>query len=143
MSFLDSATEVVPAALHYLGKPAYSKNIAEKKATPVYPDAIELLGNTTTDAISLEYAQPKQTPDLLERAGGKSVVLGVLDLDTEAAVESVDQIVDMAEAAVAVVGPDKLELGSDCGMWFLPRDVCFAKISAMEQAAQVLRQRHS
>ena len=26
VSFLDSATEVVPAALHYLGKPPYSKN---------------------------------------------------------------------------------------------------------------------
>jgi putrescine transport system substrate-binding protein len=29
VSFLDSATEVVPAALHYLGKPAYSKNQAD------------------------------------------------------------------------------------------------------------------
>ena len=26
ISFLDSATEIIPAALHYLGKPAYSKN---------------------------------------------------------------------------------------------------------------------
>jgi len=26
VSFLDSATEIIPAALHYLGKPAYSKN---------------------------------------------------------------------------------------------------------------------
>ena len=29
VSFLDSATEVVPAALHYLGKPAYSRNQAD------------------------------------------------------------------------------------------------------------------
>jgi putrescine transport system substrate-binding protein len=29
VSFLDSATEIVPAALHYLGKPAYSKNQAD------------------------------------------------------------------------------------------------------------------
>ncbi len=29
VSFLDSATEVVPAALHYLGKPAYSRNTAD------------------------------------------------------------------------------------------------------------------
>lgn len=32
VSFLDSATEVVPAALHYLGKPAYSKNQADYAA---------------------------------------------------------------------------------------------------------------
>jgi putrescine transport system substrate-binding protein len=29
VSFLDSATEVIPAALHYLGKPPYSKNQAD------------------------------------------------------------------------------------------------------------------
>jgi len=29
VSFLDSATEVIPAALHYLGKPPYSKNPAD------------------------------------------------------------------------------------------------------------------
>ena len=29
VSFLDSSTEVIPAALHYLGKPAYSKNQAD------------------------------------------------------------------------------------------------------------------
>ena len=121
----------------------YSKNIAEKRATPVYPAAIKLLSQTTADAISLEYAQPQQTPDLLENAGDKTVILGVLNLDTEAPVETVQQIVDMASAAVEVVGPDRLELGSDCGMWFLPRDVCFDKISAMSQAAEQLRRTYA
>jgi putrescine transport system substrate-binding protein len=37
VSFLDSATEVVPAALHYLGKPSFSKNAAD------YPAALALL----------------------------------------------------------------------------------------------------
>ncbi|RCW64391.1 polyamine ABC transporter substrate-binding protein [Pseudorhodoferax soli] len=32
VSFLDSATEIVPAALHYLGKPAYSRNQADYSA---------------------------------------------------------------------------------------------------------------
>lgn len=34
VSFLDSATEVVPAALHYLGKPAYSRSIADYAGVP-------------------------------------------------------------------------------------------------------------
>ncbi len=34
VSFLDSATEVVPAALHYLGKPPYSRNIADYAGVP-------------------------------------------------------------------------------------------------------------
>lgn len=40
VSFLDSATEVVPAALHYLGKPAFSKNIAHYQAVPPLLKAI-------------------------------------------------------------------------------------------------------
>jgi putrescine transport system substrate-binding protein len=32
VSFLDSGTEVIPAALHYLGKPAYSKNRSDYAA---------------------------------------------------------------------------------------------------------------
>lgn len=40
VSFLDSATEVVPAALHYLGRPAYSKNIADYQAVPPLLKAI-------------------------------------------------------------------------------------------------------
>ncbi len=37
VAFLDSASEVVPAALHYLGKPSFSKNPAD------YPAAANLL----------------------------------------------------------------------------------------------------
>jgi putrescine transport system substrate-binding protein len=40
VSFLDSPTEVVPAALHYLGRPAYSKNIADYQAVPPLLKAI-------------------------------------------------------------------------------------------------------
>lgn len=32
VSFLDSATEILPAALHYIGKPAYSKNRSDYAA---------------------------------------------------------------------------------------------------------------
>ena len=34
VSVLDSATEVIPAALHYLGKPAYSKSVADFAGVP-------------------------------------------------------------------------------------------------------------
>ena len=40
VSFLDSATEIIPAALHYLGKPAYSKNPADYQAVPALLKAV-------------------------------------------------------------------------------------------------------
>jgi putrescine transport system substrate-binding protein len=40
VSMLDSATEVVPAALHYLGKPPYTKSIGDFAAVPALLKAI-------------------------------------------------------------------------------------------------------
>ncbi len=120
----------------------YSRNIAEKRSTPVYASAVELLASTDVDDLSLEYEQPGHTPDLLERTGDKGVALGVLDLDTEAPVETVEHIAGRAEDAISVIGPERLRLAPDCGMWFLPRDHATAKITAMEAAARDLRARH-
>ena len=121
----------------------YSKNIAEKRSTPVYAQAVATLAASAVDDISLEYEQPGHVPELLEHAGDKGVALGVLDLDTEAAVETVDHIVERASAAIEVIGPARLRLAPDCGMWFLPRDHARAKITAMEQAAVLLRGRYA
>ena len=117
----------------------YSKNIAEKRATPVFEKAVELLASTNAEQISLEYEQPGHQPELLEHAGDKTVILGVLDLDTEAPVETAGHIAQRARDAMEVIGPDRLGLAPDCGMWFLPRATATAKISAMEQAAATLR----
>ena len=146
----DFATEAIDRAL--LGVTArtavhmcygYSKNIAEKRATPVYEQALELLAASTVDEVSLEYEQPAHQPDLLEHAGTKAIILGVLDLDTEGPVETVEHIVGRANDAIGVIGPDRLRLGPDCGMWFLPRDHASAKITNMELAARQLRVAHA
>ena len=53
VSFLDSPTEVVPAALHYLGKPAYSKTaadyaVAAEMLKKVRPTVSRYVGNLET-----------------------------------------------------------------------------------------------
>jgi 5-methyltetrahydropteroyltriglutamate--homocysteine methyltransferase len=42
-------------------------------------------------------------------------------------------------AALEVVPPERLHLAPDCGMWFLPREVAFAKLRALVLAAQLVR----
>ncbi len=121
----------------------YSRNIAEKRSTPVYGDALELLAGTAADEISLEFAQPGHSADLLQRAGDKRVAVGVLNLDTEAAVETEADVLRIAEPALEVLGVRRLALAPDCGMWFLPRETALGKITAMEAAAATLRARHS
>lgn len=118
----------------------YSKNIAEKRTNPVYENALQLLASTDIDEISLEYEQPNYTPELLTNLGDKAAILGLLNLDTEAEIESVEHIVKRAKEALQVVPKEKLRLASDCGMWFLPREKAFGKIANLEKAAQVLRE---
>jgi 5-methyltetrahydropteroyltriglutamate--homocysteine methyltransferase len=117
----------------------YSKNIAAKRVNPVYEQALALLAATNIDEISLEYEQPGHAPELLTQAGDKAVILGLLNLDTEAPVETIERIVARAREALTVVPRERLRLASDCGMWFLPRDRAFNKIKALEAAARVLR----
>lgn len=119
----------------------YSKNIAEKRESPVYAAALRMLAATSADEISLEYEQPGHGPELLTNLGSKAVILGVLNLDTEAAVETAEHIEQRAADATEVVGPDRMRLASDCGMWFLPRETATAKIMSMTSAAAALRKR--
>ena len=118
----------------------YSKNIAEKRTNPIYESALELLASTDIDEISLEYEQPNYTPELLTHLGDKGVILGLLNLDTEAEVETVEHIVSRAKEALQVVDKTKLRLASDCGMWFLPRERAFGKIANLEKSALILRE---
>ena len=146
----DFAEEAINRTIHGLKTKTsvhvcfgYSKNIAEKRTNPVYENALELLASTNIDEISLEYEQPNYSPDLLVHLGDKGVVLGLLNLDTEAEVETVEHIVKRAKDALKVVAKNKLSLASDCGMWFLPRERAFGKIANLEKAAQILRSEFS
>jgi len=146
----EFAQEAIDRTIHGVKTPTavhvcfgYSKNIAEKRTNPVYEQALELLASTNIDEISLEYEQPGYGPELLTHLGDKAVILGLLNLDTEAEVESVDHIAARAREALEVVQKEKLRLASDCGMWFLPRDRAFGKIKNLEIAAQMLRQEFS
>ena len=99
-----------------------------------------MLASTNIDEISLEYEQPGYGPELLTHLGDKAVILGLLNLDTEAEVETVDHIAERVREALQVVPKEKLRLASDCGMWFLPREKAFGKIVNLELAARALRE---
>lgn len=58
-----------PTKMTVIGPYGYARNIAEKRHTPVYEQAVALLASTTADALSLGYEQPRHDPDLLTHAG--------------------------------------------------------------------------
>ena len=75
---------------------------------------------------------------MLADLAGKTIILGVLDLD-DLTVESPDQVIARVKRALPYVPPERLVLAPDCGMKYLPREVAFGKLSALTAAAGQLR----
>jgi 5-methyltetrahydropteroyltriglutamate--homocysteine methyltransferase len=106
---------------------------------PGYPFLAELAG-CAADVLAIEAAQPGLDPAALEPIAAKTVIVGVLDLsDPEA--ETPGQVAERIERALTVIPPERLQVGPDCGMKYLPRDLAFAKLRALVEGAGIVRER--
>jgi 5-methyltetrahydropteroyltriglutamate--homocysteine methyltransferase len=106
---------------------------------PGYPFLAEL-GSCAADVLAIEAAQPRLDMSALEPLAGKTVIVGVLDLSDPAA-ETPAQVAERIEAALTVIPAERLQVGPDCGMKYLPRDLAFAKLRALVEGARLVRDR--
>ena len=96
------------------------------------------LAGARCDQVSIETAQSGLDCSVLAGLDGKTIILGVLDLNDKT-VEPADQIAARVRRALPYVPAERLVLAPDCGMKYLPRDAAFGKLSAMAGAAAQLR----
>jgi 5-methyltetrahydropteroyltriglutamate--homocysteine methyltransferase len=115
----------------------YAHVVHEKP--PGYP-FLEELSRCAADVLAIEAAQPRLDPAVLAPIADKTVIVGVLDLSAPAA-ETPEQVAERIEAALQVIPAERLQVGPDCGMKYLPRDVAFAKLQALVAGAQLVRER--
>jgi 5-methyltetrahydropteroyltriglutamate--homocysteine methyltransferase len=90
------------------------------------------------DQVSIEAAQPKLDLGVLRDLGGKTVVLGVIDLGDQT-VESAETVAGRIRAALKFVDAARLVPAPDCGMKYLTRDVAFGKLKALADGAAIVR----
>jgi 5-methyltetrahydropteroyltriglutamate--homocysteine methyltransferase len=96
------------------------------------------LAAATCDQISIETAQSNLDCSVLAALDGKTIILGVLNLGDHT-VETPEDVAARVRRALPHVPADRLVLAPDCGMKYLPRDVAYAKLTAMTEAAAQLR----
>lgn len=96
------------------------------------------LSDTVADQISIEAAQPKLDLGVLRDLGGKTIMLGVLDLG-DAGVETAETVAGRIRAGLKYVDATKLVIAPDCGMKYLPRATAFGKLKAMAEGAAIVR----
>jgi 5-methyltetrahydropteroyltriglutamate--homocysteine methyltransferase len=100
---------------------------------------LEQLADVSAKQISLESAQQKVDLSVLKALGKKQLIVGVIDLSDESAIEDVETVAARIRNALRFVDPDRLILAPDCGMKYLLREKAFGKLSALAKAAARVR----
>ena len=100
---------------------------------------LEPLADTIARQISMESAQQNVDLGVLRSLGGKTLIVGVLDLADNSAVENLETVVNRINNALRYVDAERLIVAPDCGMKYLPREVAFGKLSVLAEAAEKVR----
>ena len=114
----------------------YGRHVADK---PTGYDFLAELDACRADEISIEAAQPRLDLGVLDDLPTKRVHVGVLDL-RDTTIESTERGRRAASGPRSQhLPPERLVIAPDCGCKYLPRDVAWAKTSAMVAAAKQVR----
>lgn len=96
------------------------------------------LHDTVADQISIEAAQPKLDLAVLRELPGKTIILGVIDLNTKEA-ETPEVVAERVRRALDYLPPERIIPAPDCGMKYLSRALAFAKLEAMVEGTAIVR----
>ena len=96
------------------------------------------LAECRASQISIEAAQPRLDLSVAKALAPKSVMVGVIDLGSEA-VETPAQVAERIRAALKFVPADRLVVAPDCGMKYLSRTAAFGKLKALAEGAAIVR----
>ena len=88
--------------------------------------------------ISLECHNSRVPIELLELIRGKKVMVGAIDVATDA-IETPEEVAATLRHALQYVDADKLYPCTNCGMAPLPRSVALAKLNALNAGAEIVR----
>jgi len=109
---------------------------------PDHPPAYEFLselGASPVDQISIETAQANVDVSVLEELTGKTIILGVIALNTEE-VESPETVAERLRRALPYKDVGELVAAPDCGMKYLPREAAFEKLRSLVAGARIVRE---
>jgi len=103
-----------------------------------YERTFPLLAASRIDQVSLECANSRVPVSLLGLLGGKDVLVGAIDVATDA-VETPEQVAATIRRALPFVPPERLYPCTNCGMAPLDRELALAKLRALAAGAAIVR----
>lgn len=103
-----------------------------------YESVFPKLQTSTIDIISLECQNSRVPMDLIELLRGKKVMVGAIDVASDA-IETPDDVAEVLRKALQFVDADKLYPCTNCGMAPLSRHVARGKLAALSGGAEIVR----
>jgi 5-methyltetrahydropteroyltriglutamate--homocysteine methyltransferase len=103
-----------------------------------YESTFPLLASSKIDQVSLECANSHVPLELLALLEGKDVMVGAIDVASDA-VESPEDVAATIRAAMKFVPAGKLYPCTNCGMVPLSREVALGKLKALAAGAAMVR----
>jgi 5-methyltetrahydropteroyltriglutamate--homocysteine methyltransferase len=103
-----------------------------------YEEIFPALNESRLDQVSLECANSKVPLSLIGLLSNKTVMVGVIDVASEA-VETPEQVAATIRAAMEFVDAERISPCTNCGMAPLPREVAAGKLRALGAGAAIMR----
>ena len=107
-----------------------------------YEQVFPALAKSSIDQVSLECFHSHVPPDLMTLLAGKDVMVGVIDVASDA-IESPEQVAETIGTALQFVPKHRLFPCTNCGMAPMRREVAIAKLAALSAGAALARQRYA
>jgi len=107
-----------------------------------YEEIFPALAQSRLDQVSLECRNSRVPMNLLELLDGKDVLIGAIDVATDA-VETPDEVAAVITEAAKYVAREKIIPCTNCGMAPMRRDIANAKLKALGDGAKLARKNFS
>ncbi|MFL6664161.1 MAG: methionine synthase [Rhizobacter sp.] len=105
-----------------------------------YEQVFPALAASSIDQVSLECIHSHVPPELMALLKGKDVMVGVIDVASDA-VETPEEVADTIGRALQFVPRERLIACTNCGMAPMRREVAEAKLRALVEGARLARGR--
>jgi 5-methyltetrahydropteroyltriglutamate--homocysteine methyltransferase len=105
-----------------------------------YEEIFPALAESRIDQVSIECRNSRVPISLLSLLANKDVLLGVIDVATDA-VETPEDVVTTIEQAMRHVPKERIFPCTNCGMAPMRRDIAWAKLEALGRGAALARER--
>src|SRR6202045_1786656 len=107
-----------------------------------YEEIFPALARSRIDQVSVECRNSRVPLRLLGLLAGKDVLVGAIDVATDA-VETPDDVAATLGEALKYVPKERIVACTNCGMAPMRRDIALAKLAALAQGAALARRRHA